>query len=50
MLRGYLRCDLGRESWRTDVRVVDSIAVRQSPVRTGASFAMAAGTSTLVPA
>ena len=43
--RGYLRCAVGRDSWRTDVRTVDSIETRESPVRTQASFAVAAGTS-----
>jgi phosphodiesterase/alkaline phosphatase D-like protein len=28
---GYLRCEVDREQWRTDVRVVDSIAVRDTP-------------------
>jgi alkaline phosphatase D len=46
--RGYLRCDVGHDAWRTDVRVVDTIEVRQAPTRTDASFAVPSGTSTLV--
>ncbi len=48
--RGYLRATVDRHSWRTDVRTVDTIAVRQAPVRTGASFVVQAGSSTLTPA
>jgi alkaline phosphatase D len=48
--RGYLRCDVGREVWRTDVRVVDTIEVRQAPVRTAASFVTEAGNPGLLPA
>jgi alkaline phosphatase D len=46
--RGYLRCDVSRDAWHTDVRVVDTIAVPVAPVRTGASFAVEAGHSTIV--
>jgi len=48
--RGYLRCDVSREAWRTDVRAVDTIAVRDAPVHTNASFVVPAGASTIVPA
>ena len=48
--RGYLRCAVGRDAWRTDVRTVDSIETRTSPVRTQASYAVAAGTSRIVAA
>ena len=47
---GYLRCDVGRDVWRTDVRVVDSIEVRESPVRTAASFVVEAGHPGILPA
>jgi hypothetical protein len=47
--RGYLRCDVSREAWRTDVRAVDTIAVREAPVHTNASFVVPGGTSTIVP-
>jgi alkaline phosphatase D len=48
--RGYLRCDVTRESWRTDVRVVDTIEVREAPVYTSASFAVEAGRPGVVAA
>jgi alkaline phosphatase D len=49
LTRGYLRCEVARDQWRTDVRVVDSIEVRDAPTRTEASFAVEAGTSTITP-
>ncbi len=45
--RGYLRCHVGRDVWRTDVRTVDTIEVRRAPVSTGASYSVEAGTATL---
>jgi alkaline phosphatase D len=48
--RGYLRCDVGRDVWRTDVRVVDTIDVRDAPVHTSTSFAVESGRPVLVPA
>ncbi|MEV7520536.1 alkaline phosphatase D family protein [Streptomyces sp. NPDC091371] len=48
--RGYLRLNIDRQRWITDLRTVDSIAVRQSPVRTTASWAVAAGEPGLQPA
>jgi alkaline phosphatase D len=47
---GYLRCDVGRDEWRTDVRVVDTIEVREAPVRTAASFVVEAGHPGIQPA
>ncbi|MEO3856456.1 alkaline phosphatase D family protein [Acrocarpospora sp. B8E8] len=47
--RGYLRCDVRRHSWRTDVRVVDTIEVRQAPVSTSVSYTVENGRSTLIP-
>jgi alkaline phosphatase D len=41
--RGYLRCELTRDAWRTDARTADSIEVRESPTRTTASFVVEAG-------
>jgi alkaline phosphatase D len=41
---------VGRDAWRTDVRVVDTIDVRNAPVYTSASYAVEAGRHTLVPA
>jgi alkaline phosphatase D len=48
--RGYLRCDIGRDVWRTDIRVVDTIDVRDAPVHTDASFVVEAGTPAILPA
>ncbi|HEU4422719.1 MAG TPA: alkaline phosphatase D family protein [Pilimelia sp.] len=48
--RGYLRCEIGRHLWRTDVRVVDTIDVPQAPVRTDASFVVEAGRPAILPA
>jgi alkaline phosphatase D len=47
--RGYLLMDVDRRRWLTQERTVDSIAVRESPVRTTASWAVFAGTPGLVP-
>jgi alkaline phosphatase D len=47
--RGYLRCAVGPHSWRTDVRTVETIEVRRTPVTTSASYTVEAGTSTLAP-
>lgn len=47
--RGYLRCEVDREQWRTDVRTVETIDVRQAPVSTTASYVVRSGTSTLFP-
>jgi alkaline phosphatase D len=46
--RGYLRCEIGQNAWRTDVRVVDTIAVRDAPVRTAASFHVESGHPTII--
>jgi alkaline phosphatase D len=48
--RGYLRCVVDREAWRTDVRVVDTIATRDAPVYTAVSYAVQAGSPGVVPA
>ncbi|HEV8560018.1 MAG TPA: alkaline phosphatase D family protein [Actinophytocola sp.] len=47
--RGYLRCEVGRTAWRTDVRTVDTIEVRDAPTRTAASFVVESGHSVVVP-
>jgi alkaline phosphatase D len=46
--RGYLRCEVPRQAWRTDVRVVDTIEVRQAPVSTSVSYTVENGTFSLV--
>jgi alkaline phosphatase D len=45
--RGYLRCEVSKNTWRTDVRVVDTIEVRDAPTRTAASFLVESGSSTI---
>jgi alkaline phosphatase D len=47
--RGYLRCEITRAAWRTDLRVVDTIEVRDAPVRTDRSFLVEAGSSVILP-
>ena len=47
--RGYLRCEIGRQTWRTDVRVVDTIAVRTAPTSTAASFHVESGHPVIIP-
>ena len=46
--RGYLRCTVDHHEWRTDARTVETIAVREAPVTTTASYTVESGTSTLV--
>ena len=45
--RGYLRCLVTRSAWHTDVRTVDTIDVRETPVTTSASWTVEEGTSVL---
>jgi alkaline phosphatase D len=47
--RGYLRCRVGPDAWRTDVRTVETIEVRRTPVTTTASYTVEAGASVLEP-
>jgi alkaline phosphatase D len=47
--RGYLRCEISKDTWRTDVRVVDSIEVRDSPTSTAASFVVESGRPVIMP-
>jgi alkaline phosphatase D len=44
---GYLRCEVDRGLWRTEARTVETIAERQSPMSTTASYVVHAGASTL---
>lgn len=46
--RGYLRCTVNGSEWRTDARTVETIALRETPVSTSASYTVESGTSTLV--
>ncbi|MDH3700337.1 MAG: alkaline phosphatase D family protein [Alphaproteobacteria bacterium] len=36
--RGYVRCTVGRETWRTDLRVMPYVTRPGAPIRTPASF------------
>jgi alkaline phosphatase D len=45
--RGYLRCEVGPRTWRTDVRTVETINLRRTPVSTSASYTVEAGNSLL---
>ena len=47
-VHGYLRFDINRERWLTQARTVASIATRQSPVTTTASWATVAGSPGLI--
>ena len=46
---GYLRCEIGKDTWRTDVRVVDTIAVRDTPTHTAVTFHVESGHPVIVP-
>jgi alkaline phosphatase D len=42
--RGYVRCRLDRDEWRTDLRMVPTVSQRDVPVSTFASFVVDDGT------
>jgi alkaline phosphatase D len=48
--RGYVRCDVTPEGWRTDYRSVPTVQVASAPVSTVASFVTPAGRSVVEPA
>jgi alkaline phosphatase D len=41
--RGYVRCQLDRSQWRTDLRMVPTVTVSDAPVSAFASFVVADG-------
>jgi alkaline phosphatase D len=41
--RGYLRCQVDHQRWRTDLRVVDTVQRPGAPIRTLASFVVEDG-------
>jgi alkaline phosphatase D len=45
--RGYLRCTVTQSAWHTDVRRVETIDVRRTPVTTSAAYVVESGSSTL---
>lgn len=48
--RGYVRCEVTPESWRTDYRVVEYVSRPGAPLVTRASFTVESGKSQLHPA
>lgn len=48
--RGYMRCELDAERWRTDVRVVPYVSRPGAPITTTASWAVINGTPGAQPA
>jgi alkaline phosphatase D len=48
--RGYMRCVLDAERWRTDVRVVPYVSRPGAPITTSASFAVIDGAAGALPA
>jgi alkaline phosphatase D len=42
--RGYVRCKLDHDEWRTDLRMVPTVSTRDAPVETFASFVVEDGT------
>jgi len=45
--RGYVRCEITRDRWLTDFRMVESVREPSSPARTLASFAVEAGSPSI---
>ncbi|NMO51782.1 alkaline phosphatase [Actinoplanes sp. TBRC 11911] len=45
--RGYLRCTVTKSAWHTDVRTVETIDVRRTPVTTSAAYVVESGRSML---
>jgi len=48
--RGYMRCELDAERWRTDVRVVPFVSRPGAPITTTASFSVINGAAGIQPA
>ncbi|WP_158915400.1 alkaline phosphatase [Caulobacter sp. S45] len=48
--RGYAVCDVGRDVWKTDFRVVDAVSRPSAKIATRASFAVERGAPGLKPA
>jgi alkaline phosphatase D len=48
--RGYIRCDITPDGWRSDYRIVPSIQTASAPITTVASFVTPAGRSVVEPA
>jgi alkaline phosphatase D len=41
--RGYVRCEVTQESWRSDFRTVSYVTRRGAPMQTRASFVVESG-------
>jgi alkaline phosphatase D len=41
--RGYVRCEVTPDQWKTDYRVVDHVSKKDSPIKTRASFVVESG-------
>jgi alkaline phosphatase D len=48
--RGYVRCDVSRDLWRTDLMAVETVRDRESPIETLASFVVEEGRPGIQPA
>ncbi|MBK8248245.1 MAG: alkaline phosphatase D family protein [Gemmatimonadetes bacterium] len=48
--RGYIRCDITPDAWRSDYRIVPSIQTAYAPIATVASFVTPSGRSVIEPA
>ena len=45
--RGYILCDVGRDAWRTDLKVLDTVRVPGGKLSTRASFVVERGVAAL---
>ena len=48
--RGYVRCDVTREEWRADFKVLPYVKRPGAPINTARSFTIEAGNPGLQPA
>jgi alkaline phosphatase D len=48
--RGYVRCAVDRDEWRTDFGAVATVDTPEAPVSTAASFVVESGSPGLQPA
>jgi alkaline phosphatase D len=48
--RGYTRCTVTRQTWRTDFQIVEKVTTPGSPIKTRASFVIENGKPGAEPA
>ncbi len=48
--RGYILCDLGRDAWKTDLKVLGAVSRPDAPFATRASFVIERGKAAVNPA